>query len=99
MKIKLCPVEDQPKEGKAKSFSLEDGRQVILFRSNNELFCLEDRCPHMGGRLQGGTVEGRCIVCPWHGYAFDLKTGASKEFHKKAVSFQVTEEEGFLFLS
>lgn len=33
-------------------------------------------CPHEGGPLEEGTLDGDVVICPWHGYDFDLKTGA-----------------------
>jgi nitrite reductase/ring-hydroxylating ferredoxin subunit len=34
-------------------------------------------CPHLGGPLDEVPVHDGCITCPWHGYRFDLRTGAS----------------------
>ena len=39
---------------------------------------LENRCPHRGGQLGDGSVRGDDIVCPLHGYDFDLHTGISR---------------------
>jgi nitrite reductase/ring-hydroxylating ferredoxin subunit len=35
-------------------------------------------CPHEGGPLADGWLEGDVVVCPWHGYDFDLATGACR---------------------
>ena len=32
-------------------------------------------CPHEDGPLAEGWIEGDAVVCPWHGFDFDLKTG------------------------
>jgi Rieske Fe-S protein len=34
-------------------------------------------CPHLGGPLEEARVEDGSVVCPWHGYRFDLRTGRS----------------------
>jgi nitrite reductase/ring-hydroxylating ferredoxin subunit len=36
-----------------------------------------DVCPHLGGPLAGPADTDGCIVCPWHGYRFDARTGCS----------------------
>jgi len=35
-------------------------------------------CPHRGGPLGQGMVEGDKVVCPWHAWAWDVKTGATE---------------------
>ena len=39
---------------------------------------LDNRCPHRGGQLGDGTISGEDIICPLHGYDFDLHTGISR---------------------
>jgi len=53
------------------------GQPIALFRKGREVFAIGDTCPHMGAPLSDGYVDGRSVVCPWHGWVFDLKTGAS----------------------
>jgi nitrite reductase/ring-hydroxylating ferredoxin subunit len=36
-------------------------------------------CPHLGGPLAAATVAGGVVTCPWHGYRFDVRTGASAD--------------------
>jgi nitrite reductase (NADH) small subunit len=55
------------------------GRKLALVRIGSELFAMRDSCPHMGGPLSFGKVSvKRCeLICPWHFFRFDLRTGAS----------------------
>lgn len=53
-----------------------DGITIAVFRVDGALHAIEDACTHDGGRLTGGTRDGCRIVCPRHGAAFDLRTGA-----------------------
>ena len=50
-------------------------RRLALFREGDEVFCIENRCPHAGGFLGLGRVEGCQVRCPRHDWAFDFKTG------------------------
>jgi nitrite reductase/ring-hydroxylating ferredoxin subunit len=48
------------------------GVPVVLFRSDDRLVVLADRCTHRGGPLHEGELSEGCVVCPWHGSAFAL---------------------------
>lgn len=53
-------------------------RMVVLIRSGNQIYALDDVCTHDGGPLSDGEVDfANCtIACPRHGAKFDLRTGA-----------------------
>jgi ferredoxin-nitrite reductase len=52
------------------------GEEMAVFKSNGQVYAIQNICPHEGGQLCNGWVEGGEVVCPLHGYKFDLKTGA-----------------------
>jgi len=43
-------------------------------------------CPHEDGPLADGWLEGDAVVCPWHGYDFDLSTGVCRVADDLAIS-------------
>lgn len=50
---------------------------IVVVRLGEEVFAIEDSCNHAGASLAKGPVTpDECIVCPLHGYAFSLRTGA-----------------------
>lgn len=51
-------------------------RQVAIFHVDGEFFALENTCCHRGGPLGDGPVGDGEVTCPWHGWRFDLETGA-----------------------
>lgn len=54
-------------------------RQLVLIqRSDGQVHVLDDRCPHRGGQLSDGSLVGDDLVCPLHGYDFDVATGVSR---------------------
>ncbi len=53
-----------------------DGMSLLLTRQNGQPLALANRCTHRGAPLNDGSVEDGCVVCPWHGSRFDLRTGA-----------------------
>ena len=52
-----------------------DGDAVVVFSLGGEYFAVRDRCPHDGGVLSNGELEGEVIICPRHGARFSIKTG------------------------
>jgi len=62
-------------EGSAKLLRAK-GEEMAVFKSNGQLYGIQNICPHEGGLLCNGWIEGGEVVCPLHGYKFDLKTGA-----------------------
>lgn len=53
-----------------------DGFHLAVFLHEDDVFVLDNTCPHAGGSLSGGWVEDGCAVCPWHNWSFDLRSGA-----------------------
>lgn len=49
---------------------------VVLVRHAGQVHALGATCAHWGGPLDQGSVEGECLVCPWHGSAFRLADGS-----------------------
>ncbi len=55
-----------------------DGRRIVLARTADGYVAFDDRCPHRGGSLAGGTMMCGRVQCPWHGSQFDVASGAVK---------------------
>src|SRR5262245_19152037 len=54
-----------------------DGRTIVLWRSDEHVYALDNRCPHMGFPLDRGTCAGGILTCHWHSARFDLRTGGT----------------------
>jgi 3-phenylpropionate/trans-cinnamate dioxygenase ferredoxin subunit len=50
-------------------------KQILLARIADKYYAASNRCPHMGGRLAQGKLDGTVITCPLHGSQFDLVDG------------------------
>jgi len=48
---------------------------VVRLAQTGEVVAFEPRCPHARGPLADGKVKGNILVCPWHFFPFDLRTG------------------------
>lgn len=65
---------DELPEGRVKTVTV--GRlSLCLTHHEGKYGCLDNACPHQGGPLGEGTIEGCFLRCPWHGWDFDPLTG------------------------
>ena len=51
-------------------------RIVALYNVEGIFYALDGVCPHQGGPLGSGLLDGCIVTCPWHGWQFDVRTGA-----------------------
>ena len=71
---KLCKITEL-KENHGKRFLVDDV-EVAVFKIGEEVFALSNICPHQHTALiYDGFVENEFVVCPAHGWMFNLKTG------------------------
>ncbi len=52
-----------------------EGETIALFNVDGTYYAIGNTCPHRGGPLGEGSLEGNTVTCPWHGAQFDVKTG------------------------
>ncbi len=50
-------------------------KPMALFNVGGEVFAINAVCPHRGGPLANGRLDGHVVACPWHGWTFDVRTG------------------------
>ncbi len=72
--VRLCGLAEVPPVGQVAEAAVE-GVAICLANVNGELSALDNVCPHRQGPLGEGWLEGNAVVCPWHSWAFDVKTG------------------------
>ena len=54
---------------------LAGGHEMLLARIGDNYYAADNRCPHRGGKLSQGKLEGTVVTCPVHGSQFDLTDG------------------------
>ena len=62
------------KNGTMKEVKIE-GHDILLARITDKFYALDNRCPHLGGNLAKGRLEGTVVTCPLHGSQFDITDG------------------------
>ncbi len=83
---------DAPAQGQIMEIEAE-GAAYCIANVDGTLSVLDNTCPHRHGPLGQGWLEGGCVVCPWHSWTFDAKTGVAEFPPNESVAvFQVRVE-------
>lgn len=87
----VCAATDIP-EGEGRRFRCGN-EEVAVFNIGGTFYACTDACPHAGGPLHQGFLEGTVVTCPWHGWDFDLNP-ATPDPCDGVVRFPVRVEDG-----
>ena len=73
---------------------------IAVFRNNrDEVFAVNDECPHRKGQLSQGIVHDKSVTCPLHNWKIDLTTGEAMGPDEGCTGhYQVKVESGVIFL-
>ena len=96
--ITVCRTEDVPSDA-ALCKRLPNGLRIAVAHLNGDetgFVAFEHLCPHAQGPIGEGKLHGDMIVCPWHFFRFDLRTGkpAGLDSVLQLRLFPVTVREG-----
>jgi nitrite reductase (NADH) small subunit len=72
--IDIAALDDIPRQG-ARLVKTQGGCIAVFRAADDQVFAIDDRCPHKGGPLSEGIVHGTSVTCPLHAAVFDLTTG------------------------
>jgi nitrite reductase/ring-hydroxylating ferredoxin subunit len=72
-----------------------DGRELAVFNAGDGLFhAVSGSCPHEGGPLAEGLLDRGHVICPWHAFDFDPRTGVCKVDPELAIDVFPVRAEG-----
>lgn len=96
--IKACKVAEL-KEGVGKRVYLND-EEIAIFKVEGIIYALNNTCPHQQARkIHEGFIEDHGVVCPLHGWKFDLATGNIAPDRRGLKTYPVKIENGFVFVN
>ena len=74
---------------------------IAVFRTGeDEVYAIENRCPHKGGPLSEGIVHGNAVTCPLHNWVISLETGKALGADDGAVrTIPLKNERGSLYIA
>lgn len=77
--IDIGRLDDIPRRGARRVIPASGTPAIAVFRTADDgVFALFDRCPHRGGPLSEGIVQGRAVACPLHGWVIGLENGRAE---------------------
>lgn len=98
LRVLIGTNKELPPPGEAREFEIGE-RMICVANINGEYSALDNVCPHRGGPLGQGYLEGDRIVCPWHGWQFHAKTGAVEHApDQKIATYPLTIEGDAVFV-
>jgi nitrite reductase (NADH) small subunit len=73
---RICKITDL-KAGCAKGVEI-NGNSVALFNIDGSYHAINDICGHRGGPLSEGELDGTTVICPWHGWRYNVTNGENE---------------------
>ena len=90
---------DQIRPGSGSPFTVAD-KDVAIFNVDGTICAIADTCPHAGGSLGLGKLDGRIVTCPVHGMKFDATNGCfAGTSYFGVASYPVRVEDGRIMVS
>ncbi len=88
--VKACAASEvAPGTGKLVTVA---GKEIALFNVDGTFHAIDNECPHRGGPLSEGEIEGCIVTCPWHAWQFDMTTGESITDDSKVERYEARRE-------
>lgn len=92
--VEIGKLEDIPRQG-SRCVSVGEITIAIFRTMDDQVFALEDKCPHKNGPLSQGIVHDGCVTCPLHNWVISLQTGEAQgadEGRVKSFSVKLDDE-------
>lgn len=70
---------DELRPGECKVVSA-NGTDLALYNVDGRFYATENRCPHRGGPLGDGDLDGNIVTCPWHEWQFNVRSGENVKY-------------------
>jgi nitrite reductase (NADH) small subunit len=98
--IEIGTIDAIPRRG-ARCVTSPLGKIAVFRTMDDQVYAMENRCPHKNGPLSEGIVHGASVTCPLHNWVFDLATGKAQgadEGQVQTYPIQVRDRTIFIML-
>ena len=97
--IDIAALEDIPARG-ARVVKTRDGCVAVFRTASDEVFALDNACPHKQGPLSEGIIHGNAVTCPLHNWVISLETGLVQGLDEGQVpTYPARVEDGRILLN
>ena len=97
--LEIGRIEQIPRRG-ARCVNTPAGKIAMFRTMEDQVYAIENRCPHKNGPLSEGIVHGGSVTCPLHNWVFDLATGKAQGADEGQVrTFPVSVVDGRIFMA
>ena len=79
--------------GSAKAVEVK-GKAIALFNVEGTIYATDNTCLHQGGPLGEGELMGEVVICPWHQWEYNVRTGENVEDSSLKVATYPVQVEG-----
>ena len=88
----VVPLASVP-EGRGLVVRVDERLRIAIFRVGEDIYAIDDVCPHQSASLGEGTLTGKVVACPRHGFLVDVTSGQCPTHSLLRVrTFPVTRE-------
>ena len=96
-KVKVA-IKDEVPNGEGRVVET-GGKALAIFNVGGTYYAIDNTCTHRGGPLGEGDLDGTVVTCPWHGWRWDVTSGANANSPAvKVACFPVSVEGGDIFV-
>ncbi|WP_176084707.1 nitrite reductase small subunit NirD [Martelella sp. HB161492] len=97
--IPIGTIDDIPRRG-ARCVRTAYGKIAVFRTADDQVFAIDDQCPHKGGPLSDGIVHGKAVTCPLHNFVISLESGSALGADEGGVNtYPVRVEDGRLSIA
>lgn len=96
--VEVTTLDDVP-AGKGRAFTVA-GKEIALFNVDGTVYAIDDACLHHGSSLASGLLQGKVVICPAHGWRYNVTTGFLSHVPDYGVAcHEVKVTDGKVFVS
>jgi ferredoxin-thioredoxin reductase catalytic chain len=88
---------DDMRDGEARHIKIGN-RDIALVRVDGEFFALSNVCRHAFAPLSEGWLDGHIVMCPWHGWRYDVRDGSTDHPDAEVRTYDVSVRGGEVFV-